>query len=340
MKTLKQHYMGSIYFTIVTMILGFAYGMYAFGSVGAALQITFIIAVLGILEVSLSFDNAIVNSKVLLTMDEVWRKRFVTWGMLFAVGFMRLLFPLAIVAVAAGIGMLDALKLALTDQHKYAELLTSAHIMIAGFGGAFLMLVALGFFLDEEKETHWFGVLETRLQLIGSALSTSMVLGVLLVFYKFVLPEADKGSFLIAGLLGIMLHEIIARIGNSMELQDDLTVTVAKNGLASFIYLEAIDATFSMDGALAAIVVSSNIVVIALGLSIGAMFVRSMTLHMVESGTLSEYKYLEHGAFYSILVLSIIMFTSTVIEIPELVTGLTSVVLIGGALYYSIKNNK
>lgn len=337
MKKLKQHYMGSVYFTLVALVLGFTYGLLSLGTVSLAFSTLILIIVLGILEVSLSFDNAIVNSRVLSTMSKVWQQRFVTYGMAIAVFGTRILFPVLIVSIAGGIGMLEAVHLALTDQKHYAEVLSSAHTVIAGFGGAFLMLVALGFFLDEEKDTHWFKGLETRLQKLGSALSTSIVLLALLIMYNWVLPEEVKVSFLLSGLLGIIMHEIIARLGDSMGSQDDLTVAVAKSGIASFIYLEILDSTYSLDGLIGALAISTNIVIIAMGLSIGAMFVRSMTLHMVEAGTLSEYKYLEHGAFYSILVLSIIMFVSTVYEVPELVTGLTSVFLIGGALYYSIK---
>ena len=115
---------------------------------------------------------------------------------------------------------------------------------------------------------------------------------------------------------------------------------VAKNGLASFLYLEILDASFSLDSCIGALVISKDIFIIAGGLAIGAMFVRSTTLQLVESGTLNEYKYLEHGAFYAIACLSGIMFASTMIHIPELVTGVLSVSFIAAAYWHSVIINK
>jgi hypothetical protein len=335
-----KHYKSSILFTIAVLLAGFAYGFYATGSTILALGTVGIMAVLGVLEVSLSFDNAVANAKVLQTMDSVWQKRFLTWGMIIAVFGMRVLFPLVIVAVAGHIGIVEALTMAVNDPKQYASTLTSAHILIVGFGGAFLMLVSLNYFLDEEKETHWFGALETRLQKLGSAMGATITLIVLVALWQYVIPAYERDGFLISGLLGIVAHEIIGRLGDMMGTEDDLTVTVAKQGLMSFIYLEVLDASFSFDGVIGAFVLSTNIFIIAGGLGIGAMFVRSMTLHLVESGTLSEYKYLEHGAFWSIFVLSGIMFASAVLEIPEYVTGGLSVILIVGAFLHSLYENK
>ena len=81
-------------------------------------------------------------------------------------------------------------------------------------------------------------------------------------------------------------------------------------------------------------------VVIALGLSIGAMFVRSMTIMLVRQGTLAEYRYLEHGAFWAIVALGGIMLLSAKFHIPETVTGLLGVVLIGASLWWSIRHKR
>lgn len=338
MKALKQHYTGSMYFTLFVMIAGFAYGLYAFGTVAAATSTMVIMGILGILEVSLSFDNAVANAKTLETMNEKWKHRFLTWGMLIAVFGMRVVFPVLIVAIVGGVSMYEALVMAINSPHEYAEMLEKSHIAIEGFGGAFLLLVALGFFMDEDKDVHWLGAIETRVQKLGSALAVTVSLVVLILFYKYVLPLEERDTFMVAGLLGIVTHEIIARLGDAMGTEDS-TTTVAKAGLSAFIYLEILDASFSFDGVIGAFAISTNIFIIAGGLGIGAMFVRSMTLHLVEAKTLSEYKYLEHGAFWSIMVLAGIMFTSTVVEIPEIVTGVLSVSLIAIAFLHSIVEN-
>lgn len=331
--------MRSLWFTVFTMIAGFAYGLYAFGTVAQAISVMAIMGILGVLEVSLSFDNAVANAKTLETMNAKWKHRFLTWGMLIAVFGMRVVFPVLIVAVVGGVSMYEAFMMAINSPHQYAEMLEQSHIAIAGFGGAFLLLVALGFFLDEDKDVHWLGAIESRIQKLGSALAVTISLVTIILFYKYVLPLGERDTFMIAGLLGIVSHEIIARLGDAMGSEDS-TTTVAKAGLSAFIYLEVLDASFSFDGVIGAFAISTNIFIIAGGLGIGAMFVRSMTLHLVEAKTLSEYKYLEHGAFWSIMVLAGIMFTSTVIEIPEIVTGVLSVSLIAIAFLHSIVENK
>ena len=338
MKEMLAHHKGSAIFTAVTLVLGFMYGMYLFGSVSHALGVVFTMAVLGVLEISLSFDNAIVNAKTLETMDAKWQHRFMTWGMIVAVFGMRIIFPVLIVSIVSGLGMIDATLLAINDHVKYSEILQSSHILIAGFGGAFLFLVAFEFFLDEEKDVHWIEVIESKLVKLGARKSIGIVLtiGILYVFYKL-LPATEALEFLLAGIAGIVAHELVKLFGDIMESEEDATLTVAKSGLASFIYLEVLDASFSFDGVLGALVISTDIFVIAGGLAIGAMFVRSLTLQLVASGTLNEYKYLEHGAFYAIATLSTIMFASTMIHIPEIVTGVLSVAFIGLGFWSSLK---
>ena len=338
MKEIMAHHKGSAIFTAVTMILGFGYGMYLFGNIAQALGIVFIMGVLGVLEVSLSFDNAIVNAKVIETMDDKWRHRFMTWGMAIAVFGMRLVFPVLIVSIVSGLGMWDATLLAVNDHVKYSEILASSHILIAGFGGAFLFLVAFEFFLDEEKDVHWVHIIESQLVKLGARKSIGIVLTIAILygFYKY-LPAAEALEFLLAGIAGIVAHEVVKLFGDIMEAERGATVNVAKSGLASFIYLEVLDASFSADSVLGALVISTDIFIIAGGLAIGAMFVRSLTLQLVESGKLNEYRYLEHGAFYAIGCLASIMFISTMIHIPEVVTGLLSVAFIVAGYYSSIK---
>lgn len=342
---LLKFHTGALIFSLVVMVLGGAYGYYIGGTVAAILNVMFIMTVLAVLEVSLSFDNAIVNAKVLQGMDEVWRHRFMTWGMLFAVGFMRLVFPILIVAIAGNISMVDAIQLAISDQDKYSEVLSSSHIVIAGFGGAFLFLVAFDFFFDSEKDVHWVHFIESKLAKLGARKSVSIILTLLIMYYVYtILPEADAMKFFLSGIFGIVIHELVKLVGDLMETPEsndiDLTRTVAKSGLAGFLYLEILDSAFSFDGVLGALVISKDIFIIMGGLAIGAMAVRSITIQLVESGTMGEYKYLEHGAFAAIGCLATIMFASTMIHIPEVVTGVLSIAFIAAGYYSSVKENK
>ena len=98
-----------------------------------------------------------------------------------------------------------------------------------------------------------------------------------------------------------------------------------QNGIS--IYLEVLDASFSFDGVIGAFALTHNLFIIAIGLGIGAMYVRSMTIMLVERGTLAEYRFLEHGAFYAIIALSVIMFVQPLMHIPEVITGLVGAVV-------------
>ena len=113
-----------------------------------------------------------------------------------------------------------------------------------------------------------------------------------------------------------------------------------RSGLGGFLYLNVLDASFSFDGVIGAFALSNNMVVIALGLSIGAIFVRSMTIHLVKRGTLAEYAYLEHGAFWAIIALGVIMLFGAVVHVPEAVTGLIGAVLIGLSLWWSVRHKR
>lgn len=119
------------------------------------------------LEISLSFDNAVVNATVLTEMEPIWRRRFLTWGIAIAVFGMRIVFPVLIVALVAWIGPLEALVLAATDPGEYSRHLASAEVEVSAFGGAFLAMVAMKHFFDVEKDQHWIAVIERPLSRLG-----------------------------------------------------------------------------------------------------------------------------------------------------------------------------
>ena len=339
---IRKYYTGSLLFTAICLGIGAWLGWAQTGTVPGVLGVLWIVAVLGVLEVSLSFDNAVVNATVLRDMDPVWQQRFLTWGVLIAVFGMRIIFPVAIVAIAANIGPIDAVSLALNDPKRYEELIGAAHIGISGFGGAFLAMVGLKFFFDADKEVHWIGWIETRLTKLSNvnAVEIAIVLAVIYGVSTLLTPE-DAMTFITSGIFGILTFIGVEAIGSLLEGEEDaLTGTVVRSGLASFLYLEVLDASFSFDGVIGAFALSNNMIIIALGLGIGAMFVRSMTIMLVDKGTLAEYKYLEHGAFWAILALAAIMLLSAKFHIPETITGLIGAVLIGLSLWWSVRYNK
>jgi hypothetical protein len=322
-------------FSFVVTLLGLLGALFWGGPTGAILAV-----ILSIMEVSLSFDNAVVNAAVLKNMDEKWRARFLVWGILIAVFGMRLLFPVLIVSIATRHSLWAVTLMALNSPKAYAAQLLKAHVSIAAFGGMFLMLVFLSFMLDDNKEVHWIHVLESALSKLGKLESVQVVsaLLILMVAQNFV-PAADKVTVLLSGLAGIILFVLVGSFSSLFEQEglENLTKTTTYNaGLMSFIYLEILDASFSLDGVVGAFAITSDIVIIMIGLAIGAMFVRSLTIFLVEKGTLDEYVYLEHGAHYAIGALAAIMLASMVYHIPEIVTGLIGLGFIALALISSI----
>ncbi|MXP28593.1 DUF475 domain-containing protein [Porphyrobacter algicida] len=339
-----RHYAFSIIFMLVCLVLAAWYGWESTGSVAGMMSVLWVVFVLSVLEVSLSFDNAVVNASVLKEMDEVWQQRFLTWGIAIAVFGMRILFPLAIVAIAAGIGPVDAVNLSLRDPQQYEQIVSSAHVGIAGFGGAFLAMVGLKFFFDLDKEVHWIRFVEKRLVSFANLPAIEIALLLLALWgVSTMLPSEEALTFLVAGILGLVAFIAVEGINALLE-GDDIGTTAAqavvRNGLAGFLYLNVLDASFSFDGVIGAFALSNNMIVIALGLSIGAMFVRSMTIHLVRQGTLSQYRFLEHGAFWAIIALGGIMLISARFHIPETITGIIGAVLIGLSLAWSIFYNR
>ena len=310
------------------------------GTVAGTMQILFIAAVLAALEISLSFDNAIVNANVLKRMSPLWQHRFLTWGIVIAVFGMRIVFPLAVVAIAAGTGPVAALILAVDQPEEYARVMDEAHPDIAAFGGMLLLMVALSFFLDSDKQTHWLGPVEAWVARGGAVSGTGVAVAVaVLLAVSQAFSAEESMRFVVMGIWGLLVYLGVHILGAVLDGQDG-TKLAAQGGLGAFLYLEMLDASFSFDGVIGAFALTQNLFIIAIGLGIGAMYVRSMTIMLVEKGTLSSYAYLEHGAFYAILVLSIIMFLQPVMHVPEVVTGLLGVTLIAAALFSSVRKNR
>ena len=342
-----KHFVGSYIVTILGLICAFFWGEHV--KPGSGLICVFIAFVLSVLEVSLSFDNAVVNAMKLEKMSEKWRQRFITWGIAIAVFGMRFLFPLLVVSIFAKLNIINVLHIALTNSKLYAYYLHQTHAPIVTFGGAFLIMLFLGYFLNPKKEIDWIVPIEKRMKKVpaNKVLDTLIALACLEII-QFFQPTPIRLNVLISGISGILVYLIIDSIAeklDSIEGKAQKECCKTKNWLncscfVSFMYLELIDASFSLDGVLGAFALSSDIIIITIGLAIGAMFVRSLTLLLVEEKTLKSYLYLEHGAHWAIGVLALIMFVSTVYEVPEVVTGLSGLAFIVAALISSIKKNK
>ncbi|MEU6945459.1 DUF475 domain-containing protein [Streptomyces sp. NPDC046316] len=360
---------------MVLKTFGWSFAITALGLVAAVLyggwEAFGIVAILCILEISLSFDNAVVNAGILKKMNAFWQKIFLTIGILIAVFGMRLVFPVVIVAISAKIGPIEAVDLALNDAERYEQLVTDAHPSIAAFGGMFLLMIFLDF-IFEDRDIKWLGWIERPLAKLGKVdmLSVCIALIVLAISAMTFATQAhqhggthvDKAStVLLSGVFGLITYLVVGGLSGYFEnkLEEDeereheaeeeakragkpvsAVQLAGKAAFFMFLYLEVLDASFSFDGVIGAFAITNDIVLMALGLGVGAMYVRSLTVYLVRQGTLDDYVYLEHGAHYAIGALAVILMISIRYQIPEVVTGLIGVALIGWSFWSSVRRNR
>ncbi|MFF4485388.1 DUF475 domain-containing protein [Streptomyces sp. NPDC001544] len=330
-----------------------------------------IVAILAILEISLSFDNAVVNAGILKKMNAFWQKIFLTVGVLIAVFGMRLVFPVVIVAISAKMGPVEAVDLALNNKDHYQQLVTDAHPAIAAFGGMFLLMIFLDF-IFEDRDIQWLRWIERPLAKLGKVdmLSVCIALIVLLITaFTFATHAHQHGgahvdkaqTVLIAGIAGLITYMVVGGLSGYFEdkLEEEeereheeeeeaartgkkksAVVLAGQAAFFMFLYLEVLDASFSFDGVIGAFAITNDIVLMALGLGIGAMYVRSLTVYLVRQGTLDDYVYLEHGAHYAIGALAVILMVTIQYEINEVITGLVGVVLIAWSFWSSVRRNR
>ncbi|WP_261665417.1 DUF475 domain-containing protein [Deinococcus sp. Marseille-Q6407] len=343
MKVFRQFFGFAALVSLVCLAVAAWDGYTRGGGLGAMWQALAIALLLGILEISLSFDNAVVNATVLRTMSPKWQQRFLTWGILIAVFGMRFFFPILIVALSAGLGFSEVLREAFANPGLYAEHLDRAHVAISAFGGAFLMMVFLKYFMDSAKEVHWLRRAEEWLAQAGKLNSIQgIIVGtLLLVLVHYTVAPAEQLTALSAGLTGLLVYLVMDTISNLFDVEG-LTEKSGAAGASAFLYLEILDASFSLDGVIGAFALTKDVVLIAAGLTIGAIFVRSLTSMMVRKGTLEAYRFLEHGAHYGIGALAAIMLVSMNrdVHVPELVTGLIGAGFIGLAIWSSVQANR
>ncbi|MBQ0863295.1 DUF475 domain-containing protein [Streptomyces smyrnaeus] len=354
---------------------GWSFGVTAAGLAAAAFfwgwEAFALVAILSVLEISLSFDNAVVNAGVLKKMNAFWQKIFLTIGILIAVFGMRLVFPVVIVAISAQVGPVEAVRVALENPDRYEQLVTDAHPAIAAFGGMFLLMIFLDFIFDE-REHKWIGWLERPLSRLGKVdgLSVCIALIVLLVTATTLATaahqhggaHADKSAtVLLSGVAGLVTYLIVGGLSSHFEnkleeeeereheaeeeakkagKQPSAVGLAGKAAFFMFLYLEVLDASFSFDGVIGAFAITNHIFWMALGLGIGAMYVRSLTVYLVRQGTLDDYVYLEHGAHYAIGALAVILLVTVKYQINEVITGLIGVVLIATSFWSSLRRNR
>ncbi|MGF2952902.1 DUF475 domain-containing protein [Mycobacterium sp. THU-M116] len=342
----------SLLLTAVALALGYAHG---------GTKDLFLLLALAVLEVSLSFDNAIINAAVLKRMSPLWQRMFLTVGILVAVFGMRLLFPLVIVWASAGIDPVRAMELALhppangalvfpDGSPSYEKLIIAAHPQISAFGGIFLLMLFLDF-VFHDREIKWLKWIEVPFARVGRLGQVSVVVAgtaLILAGTRLTHSSDERATVLTAGVLGLVTYLVVNGLSRAFRPSDaetapTLSAAVGGAGLMLFLYLEVLDAAFSFDGVTGAFAITSDPIVIVLGLGVvGSMFVRSITIYLVHQEALERYVYLEHGAHWAIGVLAVIMLVSIEprYQLPEIFTASVGVLVVGAAWTWSVLRNR
>ncbi len=321
---------------IITVVVG-AILTYFFGP-----SVIPLFLILVAVEVALSGDNATVNVRLLKLLSPRWVMIFMTIGILFAAGFMRFLFPILIVSITGHMGLIEALTLALNDHTAYAEHIEAAHNQIAIFGGVYLFMISATFFLVENTQKHWIPWLEKPLAMAGKKVDNLAVMmtTVIILTLSVLVNSEYQASVLLAGFISLVSYMAIKTLTNLAEADDRVGTRKGLAALGIFLALEAQDAAFSIDGVSGALAITQEPIVIAAGLGVGALFVRSATKHLMETNKLAEFTFLSHGAFYAILALACSQIISLFIDIPGYLVGGVSVALIAIAVLHSHFLNK
>jgi len=357
-----KHFRIDFVITVAVLAVAFFYDNWA----GVGLT-----AILIVVEIVFSFDNAAVNAKYLDRLNHFWQNMFLTVGVVVAVFGMRLVFPFVIVCLSGSISPWRALQLALEkgDPHTpgtYGYILTEAHPAIAAFGGMFLLLLFLDFMFDPDREISWLTWIEKPLQKLGKLDVLSVVIAGLfllvasetLVHQTHVHTEVQMRSIvLFSGLLGIVGYLAVSGLSTMMEEREaakdhefeeadahsstgQKVLLAGKAAFSMFLFLEVLDATFSFDGVIGAFAITPDPIIIMLGLGVGAMYVRSMTIFLVRNGTLAEYRFLENGAHWAIGALAVMLVISIRVDLGEFVIGGIGIAFILAAWASSVLANK
>ncbi len=335
MSKTKKHFGIKHYNFAIAATVAIFGGAVFFNGFAALLPLTALV----LIEIVFSFENAVINSQVLSTMRRVWRIIFLTVGIFFAVFVVRAVLPLVLVSSSTDSTVIEVWNLALHHPEEYALRLESAYPVIAAFGGVFLLMVGLRFF-GEKRKVRWLDGLEAPLgefnqpwwvSIVGAIIATSAI-------YTILAPGDAKvalaGAF---GAVAFLTIKLISKLLIGHETKK--THGSHRHGFTQLMYLELLDASFSFDSVIAAFAITKNVILITAGLGIGAVFVRSMTLHLLDNGTLRHYRYLVHGAHYAILVLSLMLLVGIRYHIPEVVAGVAGILILLLAFHSSRRYN-
>ena len=286
-----------------------------------------ILSVLGLclFEVVSSLDNAVVNADVLSTMEKKWRKWFLVWGIFFSVFLVRGLLPWLIVYLSnSSLGMWGTLTATFSNDPRVAESLEkSSPILLIG-GGIFLVFLFFHWLFLESKEfslsLEKFFIRQGAWFFTVVSIFLSLIIWYALKINPFMAFAASAGASAFFITHGFKEYAMRAE----MQLKENRNMS----DISKLLYLEVLDATFSIDGVIGAFAFTMSVPIIILGNGLGAMVVRELTIKGVDH--IKNYPYLKNGAMYSIFFLGVIMLLDSFgFHVPEFIAPVITFVVVG-----------
>lgn len=293
------------------------------------------VAGLCLFETITSVDNAIINAEVLSTMKEKARKWFLLWGILIAVFLIRGGLPWLIVWLATpGLGPIDALMATFSsDPSVVAAVERSAPLLLTG-GGTFLIFLFFHWLFLEPKN---FGLPGEQFFARQGVWFFAVVSIILAATVWFALKQDPLMAF--GAVIGSTAFFITHGFKENAEKAEKELMRGGMSDISKIMYLEVIDATFSIDSVLGAFAFTLSVPLILIGNGIGAVLVRQLTIGNIDR--IKNYLYLKNGAMYSILFLGAIMLIDGFgYHIPQWVSPTTTFLVISWFYVKSLRAMK
>jgi len=278
-------------------------------------------------EIICSIDNAIINAEVLGSMQPKYRRWFLLWGILVAVFLVRGLLPLLLVWFSTPeLTPWEAFTAMFSDNPDIKEAIeTSSPILLIG-GGTFLIFLFFHWLFLEEKH---FGLPGERYFFSKGVWFYAVVSILLMAIVWFAIEKNAMMAF--GAVVGSTAFFIVHGFRQNAELQEQKLINGDMSDISKILYLEVIDATFSIDGVLGAFAFTMSVPLILIGNALGAIAVRQITVGNIDR--IKKYRFLKNGAMYSILCLGIIMLIDSFgFHIPEFVSPVITFTVVG--LFY------
>ncbi len=287
-----------------------------------------ILTVLGLtlFEVITSIDNAVINAEVLSKMSERARKWFLLWGLLIAVFLIRGLLPSLIIWLAnPGLGLDGVFTATFSSDPIIIEAIEQTGPVLLIGGGIFLVFLFFHWLFLEPKQYGLHGERFFHSQGVWFFAVVSILLCVV-TWYAIQVNSIMAFGAVVGSTAFFLVHGF----KQNAELREKELLEGAGNlsDVSKLMYLEVIDATFSIDGVIGAFAFTLAVPLILIGNGIGAFIVRELTIRNIEN--VKKYVYLKNGAMYSILLLGTFMILDSFgYVIPSWISPITTFAIVG-----------